>query len=170
MVQTSGSLTLRINNGDTQEYKDIVLPGQIGEQIQVGFRATDGKGEVKIGTFESVIASVAKALGVGQDFAEKFRDLIKKLGEISEDLAAIATKLLEAQLFITDMALNASYVKNEATGKKEFKVSSAAFGFRVEFDELKIGPVQLVGFGVLFEYTVDENGKGGDGRLTTIPV
>jgi hypothetical protein len=160
--QVSGSLTLEV--GPQGDRKRIVLDGQVGQQIQVGFRAKDGDPEIPLGTFKTIIVSVAEAFGVGSEFATDFEQRINDLGAVNADLKKITEQLLNAQLFITDMAINAS---SDDAGT--YSIDSVAFGFRVEFSELKLGPIQVVGFGVLFEYTPASKGKAKQGLLTTRP-
>jgi hypothetical protein len=166
-VQTSGSVTLKI--GKAGDLKNIVLNGTVGDQIQVGFRAKDGDKEVQVGTFTTIITSVATALGAGPNFETDFNQKLTDLAVIAP-LAEVVKQLREAALYVTDMYLSANYMEDPPqSGQKKFVVQDAAFGFRVEFSELELGPVKIVGFGVLFEYTVDKTGNGGSGKLTTRP-
>ena len=166
-VQTSGSVTLEI--GIAGDVKRIVLDGTVVDQIQVGFRAKDGDKEVQVGTFTSIIASVAKALGAGDNFKVEFEKKLTDLEAITP-LAPVVKQLREAALYVTDLYLSANYEEDPpGSGQKKFVVQNAAFGFRVEFSELELGPVKIVGFGVLFEYTVDKSVSGGSGKLTTRP-
>lgn len=163
-VQTSGSVTLEI--GIPGDLKRIVLDGTVGDQIQVGFRAKDGDKEIQVGTFTSIIASVAKALGAGDNFEPDFKEKLAQLKTITP-LSPVVDQLENAALYVTDLYLSANYKEKTPGTPKEFVVQNAAFGFRVEFSELALGPVKIVGFGVLFEYTVDSTGNGGNGKLTT---
>lgn len=155
-VQTAGSLTLEI--GPEGDRKKIVLSGQVGDQIQVGFRAKDGAPELKIGTFTTIVASVAQAFGADASFESDFNNKLTELGGPNQTgpLAAVVKQLREAQLFITDMYLQANYVDaaSSTDGIAGYKLQNCAFGFRVEFSELVVGGLlKIVGFGVLFEYT-----------------
>jgi hypothetical protein len=162
-IQTSGSVTVEI--GIPGDIKNFVLGGTVGNQIAVGFRAKDGDKEVAVGTFTSIIGSVAKALGAGDDFQKQFEDRLKELEAIGP-LAPVVKQLREAALYVTDLYIAAQY--NEGTQKYELR--NASFGFRVEFSELELGPVKIVGFGVLFEYTKDPAVEGAaTGKLTTRP-
>lgn len=155
-VQTSGSITFELrSNGEAEP---IVLYGVVGNQIQVGFRAKDGDKEVKIGTFTSVIGSVASSFGL-PDFQERFEARLTELEQIGP-LIPIVSQLRTAQLYVTDMALTAQYDE----GTDSYVVQSVAFGFRVEFSNLTLGPIGIAGFGVLFEYSQD-----GNDNLTSIP-
>jgi hypothetical protein len=166
-VQTSGSVTIEI--GVVGDLKRIVLNGTVGDQIQVGFRAKDGDKEVQVGTFTSIIGSVATALGAGPKFKADFEDKLTKLAAIGP-LAPVVNQLQNAALYVTDLYLSANYMEESQGAAKKFIVQNAAFGFRVEFSELELGPVKIVGFGVLFEYTVDKSvPAGGVGKLTTRP-
>lgn len=161
MVQTSGSVTLEIGPGGDR--RRIVLDGQVGNQIQVGFRAKDGDTEIAVGCFETVIDSVASALGAGTGFSEGFKNRLAELSGI-EGLKDVAAQLLTAQLYVTDLALSATYIDEAA----EYKFESGAFGFRVEFPQLILGPIKVVGFGVLFEYSVNKDGEA-QGVLNSLP-
>jgi hypothetical protein len=163
-VQSSGSITLEI--GPPGPVKQFVLTGTVGSQIQVGFRAKDGDPEVPLGSFEQIIESVGKMLGAGAGFATGFKEKLDELEKI-DLLGYVVGQLRAANLIVTDLAISAEYKKpGEEEGK--YEVTSAAFGFRVEFPKFKLGPVTIRGFGVLFEYTPkDEN--NGDGVLTTRP-
>lgn len=169
-VQTAGSLTLEIGpKGDRQK---IVLSGQVGDQIQVGFRAKDGAPEIKIGTFTTIVGSVAEAFGAGPTFQSEFEAKLTALAGANNTgpLAAAVNQLRIAQLFITDMYLQANYLdkKDSEDGEGEYKLQNCAFGFRVEFSDLTIGGLlTIVGFGILFEYTPPPTkGKPPVSRLT----
>ena len=144
-VQTSGSVTLEI--GKDGDRRKIVLNGTVGNQIQVGFRAKDGDEEIQVGTFASIIKSVGEALGV-TNFKERFEARLDELAEITP-LKPVVKELRGAALYVTDLALSAEYSEEN----DKYEVTSAAFGFRVEFAGLELGPVKLAGFGVLFEYS-----------------
>ena len=144
-IQIAGSITLTI--GDIGDTKDIILTGTVGNKIQVGFRARDGDPEFVLGTFETIIASVAVALGA-EGFDDRFKAQLDELEKI-QVLGPVVNNLRNMALIITDMALSADYDED----KGEYVVTDAAFGFRVEFADLSIGPVTLAGFGVLFEYS-----------------
>jgi hypothetical protein len=93
-VQTSGSVTLEI--GVLGDVKRIVLDGTVGDQIQVGFRAKDGGREVQVGTFTSIIGSVAQALGAGDNFKVEFE---KKLTDL--EVIAPLCRLLPSRFTLT---------------------------------------------------------------------
>jgi hypothetical protein len=169
-VQTAGSITVEV--GIEGDRRKIVLSGQVGDQIQVGFRAKDGAPEVKVGTFTSIIKSVADAFGADDTFTTKFDDTLKALagGDKPGLLAGVVKQLRDAQLIITDMYLQANHVEAAKDGKPGYVLQNCAFGFRVEFSDLPPigGLLKLVGFGVLFEYTPPPT-KGGTSvsRLTS---
>ncbi|MEO9827712.1 MAG: hypothetical protein ABJF50_25230 [Paracoccaceae bacterium] len=160
-VQTSGSVALEI--GSAGDRRKIVLDGQVGNQIQVGFRAKDGDKEIKVGSFTDVVGTVAEALGAGPDFQTEFEARLTDLEAVGP-LKPVVIELREAQLFVTDLALQANYDEAAST----YKFQSGAFGFRVEFAQLELGPIKLVGFGVLFEYTEDATGAGA-GAMRALP-
>lgn len=162
-MQTSGSVTVEIGiPGDT---KNFILGGTVGNQIQVGFRAKDGDKEVAVGTFVTIIGSVGKALGAGDEFGKKFDARLTELEGI-KPLEPVVKQLREAALYVTDLYIAAQYNEDTST----YELRNASFGFRVEFAELELGPVKIVGFGVLFEYTKDPAIEGAAvGKLTTRP-
>ncbi|MEL7444838.1 MAG: hypothetical protein AAGK02_03380 [Pseudomonadota bacterium] len=145
-TQTSGSITLEI--GPEGDRRKIVLDGQVGKQIQVGFRAKEGGTEIKVGSFSTVIASVATALGAPSTFETDFKDKINAFKGV-KGLEDVIPHLLDGQLIVTDMYLQADY---DDTAQK-YSFTNASFGFRVEFKGVELGPVKLAGFGVLFEYS-----------------
>ena len=152
---TTGSITIEI--GPDGQKKPFTLAGTVGSTIQVGWRAKDGDAEVRLGSLPDIIVSVYTALTGGDaDFKTKLDALIASL--MTTPLAPVATLLTQNQVYITDLAISAVA---DATG---YSVSSAAFGFRVTFDDATVGPFTLKGFGVLFEYE-----KGKTGNLTSLP-
>ena len=86
----------------------------------------------------------------------------------------IVYKLKTASLIITDLYLECKYNSKATQEKSKFKVSKAAFGFKVNFDDLELGPLKIFGFGVLFEYENGPNPSGVTkkkrGKLTTAPI
>lgn len=162
-IQSSGSVTIEI--GVEGDRRSFILDGTVGNQIAVGFRAKDGDKEVALGSFATIISSVATALGAGPDFETKFKARLDELEQITP-LKPVVTQLREAALYVTDLYIAAQY--NDTT--KTYELRNASFGFRVEFYQLELGPVKIVGFGVLFEYTKDPAIEGGStGKLTTRP-
>jgi hypothetical protein len=157
----AGALTLEI--GPDGGRKRVVLGGRVGPEISVGFRAKDGDPELALGTFASIIGSVVTAIGAPPDFRRQLDDLLDELGSTNDQLKKIVDQLRYAQLFITDLQIKA----DGSSGKYKFK--EAAFGFRVEFSELKFGPIWIVGFGVLFTYVVNADGKTGTASLVAGP-
>jgi hypothetical protein len=160
-VTTSGSIKLQI--GPETNPKDFILKGTVGSEISVGFRSPPEQ-PVEIGTIPEIIESVASSL-VGKDQAEgfktRFEDLLKGLGGVP-GLNLVIDALKKGLVSITDLAITASSPGEGDSGS--YKVNSAAFGFTVAFNpSVALGPIALAGFGVLFEYTPDDE----KGRLTT---
>lgn len=160
-IEVSGALTLEI--GPEGGRKRVVLGGKVGPEISVGFRAKDGDPELALGTFESIIASVVTAIGAPADFQRQLGDLLDELGSTDDQLKKIVNQLRYAQLFITDLQIKA----DGSSG--EYKFKEAVFGFRVEFSELRFGPIWIVGFGVLFTYFINADGKTGTSSLVGGP-
>lgn len=145
-VQVQGSITLKIDD------KPFTLKGNVGDIIDVGFRAKNGDDPIVFPKFGIIIPKVAMALGVANtDFQSTFDTKVKELENIPA-LGYVAKKLLDASLEITDLAITAVYNDTD----KKYKVTNAAVGIRVTFDKFLIGPVEVEGFGVLFEYQVPD--------------
>lgn len=154
-IQTKGYITIELGvQGDMRPFR---LDGTIGNQIQVGWREKDGGDELALGSLPDIMESVLAAFGVGDDFKAVLNKRIEDLESIPP-LQPIAALLTKNAVYITDLAITAVY-----TGDT-YKVTDAAFGFRVAFESTPLGPISLREFGVLFEYTPSEN--GGDGVLT----
>ncbi|WP_017931784.1 hypothetical protein [Robiginitomaculum antarcticum] len=155
-ITTQGSVSLKIGG------KDIKLNGLVGGTLQVGFREKNGDDPIVLGKFKDIVTDVATAILEPADatkFETEFNARVTDLSTTAGPLGAIGAKLLSSSLIVTDLAISATYDDTAGT----LTVDSAAFGFRVEFDDIKLGPVELVGFGVLFEYSVTAK----TGKLTS---
>lgn len=146
--------------------QDFRLDGTVGETVEVGYRDK----EVKLGTIPEIIGDVAKAL-VGPESAATFSTEFDKVTTSLKDvpgLGAIMDALLSMDIYVTDLFIKARTGAGEGS---EFKVLEAAFGFRADFasagKNLKLGPVELAGFGVVFEYLDDGTAGGVTSRAQT---
>lgn len=156
-IQTKGYITIELGvQGDMRPFR---LDGTVGNQIQVGWREKDGGDELALGSLPEIMGSVLAAFGVDKDFDTVLNNRIKELESIPP-LKPIAELLTKNAVYITDLAITAVYNDEES----KYKVTDAALGFRVAFEGMRLGPISLREFGVLFEYTPSEN--GGDSVLT----
>lgn len=156
-IQTKGYITIEI--GAEGDKRSFTLDGTVGNQIQVGWRAKDGDEELPLGSLPNIIVSVYTALGGSSDFGDVLNKRLDDLAAIAP-LTPIVSLLRDNAVYITDLAFSATYT--EETG---YTMTDSAFGFRVEFESAKVGPLTLRGFGVLFEYTPTPEGLGA-GTLT----
>lgn len=142
------------------------LDGTVGDTIDVGFRSSDLEEGVKLGRLDDIIGDVVSALGIAnkEDFETKLREAINSLSAV-KPLQEIVQSLLAAVLYVTDLQITAAYNETE----EKYKVSNAAFGFRVDLNAMPVGPLTLHGFGILFEYTAETGSAPSQGRLIERP-
>lgn len=145
-ITTAGSITLEI------QQQPFTLEGLIGSSINVQYHKTPEEG-LELGTVEELAGEIGKLFGV-EDFYTKLHDMLDNLKEASTDLVTIVEKLLASQIIITDLGIN--------TAKPE----TYQFGFYVRLKEAQLGPVKIIGFGVVFTYEADS----GKGDVKTLPA
>ena len=162
-ITTAGEVTIAIQE------QPFTLRGLINEAINVQYHKTpDDPEAISLGTVKTIATEIAKIFGVPPDgdkgFVTHLDKVLDELKGINNDLEKIVDKLLNTQIIITDIGINTN---DPATYQ---------FGFYIKFDQMKLGPVEIIGFGVLFTYTKDDgtgevrgtlSAPGARGRLST---
>jgi hypothetical protein len=144
-ITTAGSITLEI------QQQPFTLEGLIGESINVQYHKSPEDG-LQLGTVQDLAREIAGLFGVGDDFTTKLNEMTDQLKAVSEDLAGIVKTLMEAKIIITDLGINTA------------APATYQFGFYVRLKDAKLGPVTIVGFGVVFTYEKES----GNGEVKTI--
>ena len=145
-ITTAGSITLEI------QQQPFTLEGLIGSSINVQYHKSPEDG-LQLGTVEELAAEIGNIFGV-EDFYARLKDMLVNLGKVSEDLKAIVDNLLKSKIIITDLGINTA------------EPATYQFGCYVRLKDLKLGPVKIIGFGVVFTYEA-ESGKD---KLKTLPA
>ena len=135
-ITTQSEITLDVMG------RPFVLTGIINNAMQVRFHESPvTPGEQTLGPIEDVAKSVAGQFGVDPD--DFWTSLNNRIGQLPASLKEAVDKLLSAKVIVTDLSINT----NDPV--------TYQLGVYVNFDRLKYGQIEIVGFGVLFTYTHD---------------
>ena len=143
-ITTAGSITLEI------QQQPFTLEGLIGSTINVQYHKSPEDG-LELGTVEDLAKEIAGLFGLDGDFENKLSDLLKALKGVG-GLDKIVETLMSSKIIITDLGINTA------------APATYQFGFYVRLKDAKLGPVTIVGFGVVFTYEKES----GNGEVKTI--
>jgi hypothetical protein len=132
-----GSITIKIGS------ESFTLEGTVGNNIIVEYHADFDKA-INLGSITEMGGEVAQALGVG-DMAKKITDEIENLKNNAPPILADVIKVIDSPIRITDLVINT-------------QTNHYAFGFALDFttQDIKIGNIQLMSFGLLIDYSSPE--------------
>jgi len=143
-ITTAGSITLEI------QQQPFTLEGLIGESINVQYHKSPEDG-LQLGTVHDLAKEIAGLFGLDGDFENKLNGLLTALKEAG-GLDKIVETLMSSKIIITDLGINTA------------TPATYQFGFYVRLKDAKLGPVTIVGFGVVFTYEKES----GNGEVKTI--
>ena len=143
-ITTAGSVTLVIQE------QPFTLQGLVGSTINVQYHKTPEDG-FELGTVNDLTGEIAALFGAGDGFKTKLNELLDAL-KVVPGLSEIVEKLINSKIIITDLGINTA------------EPAAYQFGFYVRLKNVKLGPVTIGGFGVVFTYEADS----GEGALQTL--